>query len=220
MEKFSASFLIKNKKIWETFIPYSGANQDVEWSKIVVHMVPTQPFNIDEGRSLLRSEIEIFNPGIQLARDPAWLSNEETRTKKKHGSILIELLDQEVAKKVLEQERIILAGTSCRVHNFIPKYIQCKRCQGYGHTRIHCRGETRCRVCALGHEGKDHSCQICQVANQECPHQPAKCANCGKNHMADDQKCPKWVLVKPRPFRPTTRTTKDSITTPIPMDIE
>jgi len=78
---------------------------------------------MDEGRSLLRSEIETFNPGIQLARDPAWLSNKETRAKKKYGSILIELLDQEVTKKVLEQERIILAGTSYRVYNFIPKYI-------------------------------------------------------------------------------------------------
>jgi hypothetical protein len=189
MAKYLAAFLIEKESIWGSLIPYTNIGQDAEWVKLVVHSVPILPFKGDEGESLIRSEIETFNPGLILMRSPIWLSNEENRAKKLHGSILIHLPNQELAKQIASQKRIILAGSYCRVSSYIPKHTQCSRCQKYGHTRAYCKGEVKCRVCALGYKGKDYTCLTCQVADQACPHFIAKCANCGLNHPANSKKC-------------------------------
>jgi len=134
-------------------------------------------------------------------RNPIWLSKEETRTEKYHSSILIHLPDQDMAKIALSS-KVILAGKFCWTQKYIPKYTQCAKCQEYGHTRVFCRNETRCQICAQNYELEEHNCQICQINGQECPHQIAKCANCEENHKANDKKCREWEKVKPRFIRP------------------
>src|SRR5215469_10512923 len=217
-EDFTGSFLIEKEAIWKGIIPCTSINHDAEWAKLVVHTVPIRPFSIDEGESLMRSEIETFNPRLKLMRNPIWLSREETRVGKYHSSILIHLPSQEMARLALES-RVIIAGVSCRVEKFIPKHTQCDRCQRFGHTRTHCINEVRCRVCSLGHEGKDHFCQTCQVRDQECPHSMAKCANCGKGHRADDKKCQEREKFRPRFTRPT-RTTSRARSDSMDIDID
>ena len=151
-------------------------------------------------------------------QNPIWLSREETRAGKYHSSILIHLPSQEIARLALES-RVIIAGVSCRVEKFIPKHTQCDRCQRFGHTRTHCINEVRYRVCSLGHEGKDHFCQTCQVRDQECPYSMAKCANCGKGHRADDKKCQEREKFRPRFTRPT-RTTSRARSDSMDIDID
>jgi len=209
MERYSGSFLLEKEAVWRELIPYTSISHDAEWAKLVVHTVPTKPFFNDEGESLIKSEIETFNPGLRLMRNPIWLSKEEIRAEKLHGSILIHLPNQEMAKIALNS-RVIIAGVSCRVEKYIPRHTQCDKCQKFGHTRAYCRNKARCRVCASNHEEKDHMCQICQTRGQECPHSMAKCVNCGKNHRADDKKCQEREKVKPRFIRPTYRARKDS----------
>jgi len=203
-EDFLATFLLEKEAIWKEAIPYTSINYDAKWAKLVVHTVPIEPFSTKEGEFLMKSEIETFNPRLRLMRNPIWLSKEENRTMKQHSSILIHLPSQDMAKMALES-RIIIAGVSCRVEKYIPRYTQCNKCQKFGHTRAYCTNEVKCRVCALSHEGKDHICQICQVRDQECPHSRAKCANCGKNHTSDD-KCLEREKFRPRFIRPTYRT--------------
>jgi hypothetical protein len=134
-----------------------------------------------------------------------------------------------MAQKAL-RSRIILAGVVCRTQTFVPKDTQCGKCQEFGHRRSYCRNQIRCRICAKNHEDSDHTCQICQVSNQECPHSPGICANCGQNHKADDKKCQEWEKVKPRFIRPRDRpiarvgmnlnSNSNAIDQPISMDIE
>ena len=209
-EDFSGSYLIEKGAVWKGIIPYTSISHDAEWTKLIVHTVPTKPFSMDDGESLMRSEIETFNPKLKLMRNPIWLSKEENRAGKYHSSILIHLPNQEMAKLALES-RITMAGVICRVEKYIPKHTQCDKCQKFGHTRAYCTNEVKCRVCSLNHEGKDHFCQIYQVRDQEYPYSILKCANCGKNHKADDKKCQLREKYRPRFTRPTPRARSDSM---------
>ena len=65
MEGIVATFLMENKEIWQSNIPFSKAIYDKEWFKLVVHTVPVRPFNMDNGLDILKSEIETFNLGIK-----------------------------------------------------------------------------------------------------------------------------------------------------------
>jgi hypothetical protein len=229
MDNYSGSFLLEHQALWDKFIPYTSIHQDLAWTKLIVHTVPTRPFLVDEGENLIKSEIETFNPYLRLMRNPIWLSNEEARNQKTHSSILIHLESPDMAQKAL-RSRIILAGVMCRTQTFIPKDTQCGKCQEFGHRRSYCRNQIRCRICAQNHEDFDHKCQICQVANQECPHSQATCANCGQNHKADDKKCQEWEKVRPRFIRPRNRpisrtgtqlnSNSNSIETPISMETD
>jgi hypothetical protein len=201
MEAYSSAFLLAQKTLWEKFIPYTSLHHDSKWARLIIHTVPTRPFQMDEGEALIKSEIETFNPQLKLMRNPIWLSKEESRTQKTHSSILIYLENQDVAQKALNS-RVILAGVSCRAERFIPRHTQCDKCQKFGHTRPYCKGDIKCRICAQNHEDKDHRCQICQVSNQECPHSIATCSNCGLSHASDDRKCKEWEKVRPRFTRP------------------
>jgi len=55
----------------------------------VVHGVPIEPFSMDEGLSLLKEEIETYNPELKLLKKPIWLSSQDRRQVNKHASILI-----------------------------------------------------------------------------------------------------------------------------------
>ena len=91
MPDFSADFLLQKKIIWEDI--FSNKAQKIEkdtyWSKIVVHGIPTAPFSMNEGLSLLKEEIETYNPGLKLLKKPIWLSSLEKRQANSHASILI-----------------------------------------------------------------------------------------------------------------------------------
>jgi hypothetical protein len=179
--------------------------EDLEWTTMVIHSVPTIPFKGDEGAALIRSELETFNPSLTLMRNPIWLSNEETRASKLHSSMLIHIGDPKIAKELTYSKQLILAGAYCKVTIYIPKHIQCPRCQGYGHTKAYCTRDIKCRVCSLGHTSQTYTCTVCQTTNQICPHHIAKCANCGQGHMADSKQCSAWTLVKPRLYKPRPR---------------
>ena len=81
MPDFSADFLLEKKTVWEHI--FSNIAQKIEkdthWSKIVIHGVPIEPFSMNEGLSLLKEEIETYNPGLKLLKKPIWLSSQEKR---------------------------------------------------------------------------------------------------------------------------------------------
>lgn len=58
--------------------------------------------------------------------------------------------------------------------------IQCHRCQQWGHATTNCRAAPTCLKCAEGHFTKE-----CQKSMNE----PAKCANCGGPHPANNTQC-------------------------------
>lgn len=57
---------------------------------------------------------------------------------------------------------------------------QCKKCQGYGHTKNYCNKAPRCVKCCGKHKSAD-----CQLPENAQP----KCCNCGKEHPASYRGC-------------------------------
>lgn len=58
--------------------------------------------------------------------------------------------------------------------------LQCKRCQGFNHTRAYCRKEPRCVKCAGKHLTKN-----CFASRNTSP----KCINCKESHLANYRGC-------------------------------
>ncbi|KKA20704.1 hypothetical protein T310_5270, partial [Rasamsonia emersonii CBS 393.64] len=137
MEDFSASYLVEKKSIWESYIPFSNHMYDKEWARLVVHLVPTSPFNHPEGLEMLRDEIETFNPYMKLMRLPQWLADEPTRHQKAHSSIVIHLENEAMATRALKGG-VRIAGVACRAATY---------CDG-ADTRDHVSG-------VVGGEGMD-----------------------------------------------------------------
>ena len=74
MPDFSADFLLEKKTVWEHifFNIAQKIEKDTHWSKIVVHGISIEPFSMDEGLSLLKEEIETYNPCLKLLKKPIW----------------------------------------------------------------------------------------------------------------------------------------------------
>ena len=72
MPEYNAEFLLEKQQIWEEFFfqNLKFAKRCTKWYKIVVHGVPVLPFSTDNGLSILRNEIETFNPSLKLLRNP------------------------------------------------------------------------------------------------------------------------------------------------------
>src|SRR5436190_3574184 len=192
MPDFSADFLLQKKTIWENI--FSNVAHKIEknthWSKIVIHGVSIKLFSIDEGLSLLKEEIETYNPGLKLLKKPIWLSFQEKRQANSHASILIAVENAKQAQLAIEK-RLYIAGNwliaeKCK-ENIAQK--QCQNCQKYGHSTRAYFAQSICQICAEKHKTIKHNCSICNVQGQCCPHAALKCSNCGENHMANNNIC-------------------------------
>lgn len=192
MDEFSAKYLIEYKLIWEAFIPFTGHQFDEEWIKLIVHKVPTKPFQSEEGLDFLKEDIENYN-NLKLLRTPIWLSQEEARVQKNHSSIIIHISDPKLVD-ILIKKKIYIAGEPCNIEKFIPKNTQCDKCQKYGHTKFRCKNNFICAICAGSHDSDAHFCVNCHT-KKPCEHIAIKCANCGLSHMANNQNCVEWQKV-------------------------
>ena len=62
---------------------------------------------MNEGLSLLKNEIEIFNPGLKLLKNPIWIYSQENRQAKRHASILIVVENAKQAELAIEKRLCI-----------------------------------------------------------------------------------------------------------------
>ena len=109
MPNYSADFLLEKQQVWEEFFSQNIrlVEKCTQWHKIVVHGVPIQSFSTSDGLSVLRNEIEMFNPDLKLLRDPNWLCSEENRQTKRHASIVFAVADEEQAQKATQRKLYI-----------------------------------------------------------------------------------------------------------------
>ena len=71
-----------------------------------------------------------------------------------------------MADAAIQSSKMHIACEECRLEKFFGKFIQCEKCQGFGHTRIHCKREVKCGICVQEHLSTDHGCSICQVKDK------------------------------------------------------
>ena len=111
MPDFSADFLLQKKTIWENIFSNTAQKikKDIHQSKIVIHEVSIELFTMDEGLSLLKEEIETYNPELRLLKKPIQLSSQNRRQVNKHASILIAVENAKQAQLAIEK-RLCIAG--------------------------------------------------------------------------------------------------------------
>ena len=64
---------------------------------------------MNEDLLLLKDEIEIFNPGLKLLKNPIWIFSQENKQAKRHASILIAVENAKQAELAIEK-RLCIAG--------------------------------------------------------------------------------------------------------------
>lgn len=82
MATHSAEYLMQNKSIWqeqfsECLNVHSSSitfEQDEKWTKFVLHDIPLQYFNHEDGMLTLARELESFN-SISFRKNPIWLTS-------------------------------------------------------------------------------------------------------------------------------------------------
>src|SRR5947207_15047636 len=145
---------------------------------------------MNEDLSLLKDEIEIFNPGLKLLKNPIWLSSQENKQNNRHATILIAVENAKQAQTAIEN-RLCIAGNwliAEKCQNFLFKK-QCLNCQKFDHSTRVCFAQAICQICAEMHKTSQHNCNICNIQDQICPHANLKCSNCVENNTANNNTC-------------------------------
>ena len=189
--QFEASVLAENEEIFEKFFDFQRSQLDSKWHKIIIHGVPIADFDSEQGMQLLKQEIELFNPGLQLIAPPRWISSNEKRQGKLHSSVTA-AFDTEFARNKALRNKLFIAGNIMRTAAFEDIKItdQCGNCQRFGHRKIICKEEFKCQICAQKHYTYDHQdLYKSDIGPRE------KCANCNQPHKANNKKCKIWLEV-------------------------
>ena len=143
-------------------------------------------FSTSDNLSILRNEIEIFNPELKLLRNSSQLSSKETRQSKRHASIVFAVNNAEQARKAIKKKLYIaelqLIAESYKSAN---KKTQYQKCQKLEHSTKDYLNQVYCQICAEKHYTKHHKCHICQIVEIECSHSKLKYRNCEENHKSN-----------------------------------
>jgi len=121
----------------------------------VIHGIPTEIFNNEEGMTLLEEEIRTFN-SLNPVTKPRWFSSRENRDQKKHGSVAVYFETKEEADRAL-RNRLQIAGVSMRTVEYTPTKPIGQKC-----TEFKPKRPNYCSNCQKEHEGSEKACKIQQ----------------------------------------------------------
>lgn len=192
---------------------FSRTCPDAPWDRFIVDKCALLNSQGSEySQAELRAAIERYNPGIQLASDPYWLSPEETRRApgKTESSIVLTFSAHDQFL-LWRRTGIIFAGQQCLTRSYEERRRrrQCGKCWDYRHRTSVCPApKPLCKDCGEDdHVEGEFLCLVEGCKGKEgCNHHPLKCVNCGGPHAADDTICPK----RPSADRPVTKPSPSS----------
>ena len=125
-----------------------------------------------------KKKIEEENGGLEIT-EVRWLSKPDG--KKRYGSMLLRLADEQAANSLLGKGLLDVAGESYIVEEWeIQKTAERRyfKCQKFGHLATLCSGPIICGNCA--EQGHSH---------RDCLNLRILCANCQGKHCANDRNC-------------------------------
>lgn len=162
--------LCKSKIKYFTYTPTMNKTK-----KLVLKGLPTV-YTLDEIKEDLFSKVsDIVN--ITLLKSRSFSGTARSQ------SYLVQLPWSKNVKEVTDNVRFV-CNFAIKWEDFVkPRQFcstQCYKCQQFGHVASNCGYDPRCVKCSLSHESK-----FCPKMKEE----PAKCANCGKNHPASYRGC-------------------------------
>ena len=199
--QFTADYMLEKEHIWKNAVTYKEARRDQSWYKIVMHGIPLQDFNHDEGMDLVVTEITTFNEGLTPVGRPYWLTSSDKRRggQQRAGSVVVAFATEREALRAV-RNRVYVAGISVRcekLHNTAPS-TQCTNCQSFGHLGNRCKKAPSCCLCGEAHATTTHRCNTCQSTTQ-CIHLTPRCINCQQAHTADSKVCEVYLSTKKTP---------------------
>src|SRR6218665_3106015 len=83
------------------------------------------------------------------------------------------------------KEHIFIDGCRYRQKPYIPRPLQCKKCQQFAHHESVCSREIKCSRCGQAHNREECS-------NTNAP----KCINCAGQHNSVSKQCPKYIEIQ------------------------
>jgi hypothetical protein len=95
---FTAKYLLEKIDIWQHITQFKEALPIQPWFKVAIHNVPTS-FHTDESLAVLKKEIPTFNNGLEIVRNPYWLTKEEKRRDQVTGTVCIAFATEQQAQK-------------------------------------------------------------------------------------------------------------------------
>jgi hypothetical protein len=121
------------KALMALAIPVKKMESDVQWQKLMVHGISVPDFGGEEGMNMLREEINRFNPRLELATLPRWLTRPDTRVGKEFSSVIIAVRTQE--EKTAAEKGVWVHGRRRRTSVYITSRPsdQCTHCLHFGH---------------------------------------------------------------------------------------
>ena len=181
--------LIQNRIAWKKQFQFSIIYIDETWRKFLIHEIKTIIFENSTDMKLFQNEVETFNQGVKLIREPQWLIKPENRQGKIHSSIKIAVRSQNEADQI--KRELVIAKKMLKIIEFfsIKSTNQCMKCMKFEHIMIYCRQSYySCKWCEENHENRQHLCFICKLS-KSCSHESSKCVNCNRSHAANNKAC-------------------------------
>lgn len=131
--------------------------------------------------------------------------------------VQLEHLDQqELTRLYAVDELLYMPGVIIEIWKGRGGPPQCHRCQAFGHASANCHRPLKCVRC-----GGEHIARDCDRPRD----QPATCANCAKQHPANDRRCPVFRRearkrgIKVAPSMPVAKPPQQT-PAPIPISVE
>jgi hypothetical protein len=144
--RFATNWLLEHKHEWTHLCDPALITPQTSFP-VIIHTVPISftPSNKATIADLCRENNGMNSQSIQSMR---WLGNPQAN-KKAHGSIIMNLLDKELAKKI-EKGGLFFKGA-----HYKKSPMQCFQCLEVGHTAQVCKNTPLCKFCGAEHNSCD-----------------------------------------------------------------
>jgi hypothetical protein len=158
--RFATTWLLENKHKWTHLCDPTLVTPPSTFP-VIIHSVPTSfsPTN-KETINELCNENGIESKVVHSMR---WLGN-PVANKQTHGSIVIHLLNKDLARKI-ERGSLFFSGLCFVGAHYKKSPIQCFQCLEIGHSAQACKNSPLCKFCGASHNSRE--CET-DTATERC----------------------------------------------------